>query len=55
MLYQMIVAVALAVFLLNLILNLRRLKVPDGDSKTPEPAPLVSVPKPTAPGKIGRA
>ncbi len=43
MLYQVIVTAGLVIFLLNLILNLRNLKVPRLDSKMPEPAPLVSV------------
>jgi chlorobactene glucosyltransferase len=43
MLYQIIIAVGLVSFMLNLILNLRNLKVPRGDSKIPEPAPLVSI------------
>ena len=43
MLYQLIIAAGLFSFMLNLILNLRSLKVPRWDSKTPEPAPLISV------------
>ena len=43
MLYQLIVAGCLIIFLLNLILNLRSLRVPLADSRSPEPAPLVSV------------
>jgi len=43
MLYQVIIIAGLVIFLLNLILNLRNLKVPRLDSKVPEPAPLVSV------------
>jgi len=43
MLYQVIIVVGLGIFLFNLILNLRSLKVPRWDSKMPEPAPLVSV------------
>ena len=43
MLYQVIITVGLLSFLLNLILNLRSLKIPRGDSKIPEPAPLVSI------------
>ena len=43
MLYQIIVAAGLLLFMLNLILNLRSLKTPRGDSKVPEPAPLISV------------
>ena len=43
MLYQVIIAVGLAGFAINLILNLRSLKMPLDDSQTPEPAPSVSV------------
>jgi chlorobactene glucosyltransferase len=43
MIYQIIVAVLLVVFGINLILNLRALRRPDRNSKVPEPAPLVSV------------
>jgi chlorobactene glucosyltransferase len=43
MLYQVIIAAGLVSFMLNLILNLRSLKVPRRDSKIPEPAPLVSI------------
>ena len=43
MVYQVIVAVGLISFMLNLILNLRSLKMPHSDSKIPEPAPFVSV------------
>ena len=43
MLYQLILAGLLLVILLNLILNLRSLRVPRVDSRLPQPAPLVSV------------
>ena len=43
MLYQIIIAVGLVSFALNLILNLRSLKRPRHDSQVPEPALLVSV------------
>src|SRR4030042_1276716 len=43
MIYQIIIAGILAVFLVNLILNLRNLRTPDLNSKVPEPAPLISV------------
>jgi len=43
MLYQLIIAGFLLVFLVNLILNLRSLRVPFANSRAPEPAPLVSV------------
>jgi chlorobactene glucosyltransferase len=43
LLYQVIIAAGLVIFLLNLILNLRSLKTPRGDSKVPGPAPLISV------------
>ena len=43
MLYQIIIAAGLVIFVLNLILNLRSLKKPPSDSKIPKPAPFVSV------------
>ena len=43
MLYQVIIAVGLVIFVLNLILNLRSLKKPHSDSKIPEPAPFISI------------
>jgi chlorobactene glucosyltransferase len=43
MLYQVIIAVGLISFMLNLILNLRSLKTPRPESKIPEEAPLISV------------
>lgn len=43
MLYQMIIAILLVVFAINLILNLRSLRRPDSNSKIAEPAPLISV------------
>jgi chlorobactene glucosyltransferase len=43
MLYQEVIAAVLAIFLLNLVLNLRSLKVPASNSKVPRPAPLISV------------
>jgi len=43
MFYQVISATGLVTFALNLILNLRNLKVPPSDSKIPQPAPSVSV------------
>jgi len=43
MLYQIIIAVGLVSFLLNLILNLKSLRKPHLDSKIPEPAPFISV------------
>lgn len=43
MLYQLIIIILLIIFLINLILNLKELKVPRSDSKIPEPAPLVSI------------
>ncbi len=43
MLYQVIVIIFLGIFLINLILNMRGLKVPHSNGKIPEPAPLVSV------------
>lgn len=42
MLYQAIIAICLALFTLNMILNLRNLKKPGGIS-IPNPAPLISV------------
>jgi chlorobactene glucosyltransferase len=43
MLYQLILAGLLLVLLINLILNLRSLRVPRADSRLTQPAPLVSV------------
>jgi chlorobactene glucosyltransferase len=43
MLYQIIIAVGLVIFTINIILNLRTLRKPDIHSKAPEPAPFVSV------------
>ena len=43
MLYQLIIAAGLILFLANLLLNLRSLKVPDSQARVPQPAPLVSV------------
>ena len=43
MLYQIIIAVGLIVFMFNLILNLRSLRTPRDDSKIPELAPLISI------------
>ena len=43
MLYQVIIAGALVSFMLNLILNLRSLKIPSSDAKIPESVPLVSI------------
>ena len=43
MLYQVIIIIGLCVFLINIVLNLRSLKIPRPDSKVAEPAPLVSV------------
>src|SRR4030067_2016404 len=43
MLYQLIIAIGLLSFALNLVLNLRSLKIPRGDSKIPGSAPLISI------------
>jgi chlorobactene glucosyltransferase len=43
MLYQIIIAAGLVIFLVNLILNLKNLRKPDIDSKIPQGAPLISV------------
>ncbi len=43
MLYQLIIAGGLILFMLNLALNLRNLKVPRLDSQVPQSAPLVSI------------
>jgi len=43
MLYQVIIAAGLVSFMLNLILNLRSLKIPPPESELPETAPLISV------------
>lgn len=43
MLYQILVSLALSIFLINLVLNLKSLKVPRPQTKVPDPAPLVSI------------
>jgi len=43
MLYQVVIAAGLVLFLINLVLNLRSLKKPGSNSKIPRPAPLISV------------
>jgi chlorobactene glucosyltransferase len=43
MLYHLIIAGGLVLFMLNLFLNLRALKKPRADSRPPESAPLISV------------
>jgi chlorobactene glucosyltransferase len=43
MLYQLIIAGGLVLFMLNVFLNLRVLKKPRADSRPPEPVPLISV------------
>jgi len=43
MLYHLIIAGGLVLFMLNLFLNLRTLKRPRADSRLPESAPLISV------------
>ncbi len=43
MVYQIVIASLLGVFLINLILNLRKMRTPDKNSKVPQPAPLISV------------
>jgi chlorobactene glucosyltransferase len=43
MIYQIVIAAILIVFLTNLILNMRSLRTPDKNSKVPQPAPLISV------------
>jgi chlorobactene glucosyltransferase len=43
MLYQIIIAAGLVVFLINLVLNLRSLKVPRRNARVPRPAPFISV------------
>ncbi len=43
MVYQIIIAAVLALFLVNLYLNLKNLKAPRADAKVPSPAPLISV------------
>ena len=43
MLYHLIIAGGLVLFMLNLFLNLRALKRPRADSRLPEPAPPISV------------
>jgi len=43
MLYQVIIAAGLAIFTLNLVLNLRSLKTPRSNSNIAGSAPLISV------------
>jgi chlorobactene glucosyltransferase len=43
MLYQIVITAGLVVFLINLALNLKSLKVPRADSKVPDAKPLISV------------
>jgi chlorobactene glucosyltransferase len=43
MLYQLIIATGLVIFLANLLLNLKNLRVPDSRAAVPRPAPLISV------------
>ena len=43
MLYQIIITAGLAIFLLNLLLNLKAIKRPRADSKVPKSKPLISV------------
>jgi len=43
MLYNLIVAGGLVLFMVNLFLNIRALKRPRADSRLPDPAPLISV------------
>ena len=43
MLYQVIIAAVLLIFLANLILNLKNLKRPDARSRVPAGKPLISV------------
>jgi chlorobactene glucosyltransferase len=43
MLYQIIIAAGLVIFLINLVLNLRSLRVPRRDARVPRPAPFISV------------
>jgi chlorobactene glucosyltransferase len=43
MIYQIIIAAILVVFLINLIINLRSLRTPDKNAMVPKPAPLISV------------
>lgn len=52
MLYQVITAAGLVTFVLNLIPNLRNLKMPQSDSKIPQRAPFVSVPIPARDKKV---
>jgi chlorobactene glucosyltransferase len=43
MIYQLIITLGLALFLTNLVLNLRRLPKPSTTARVPQPAPLISV------------
>lgn len=43
MIYQIIIVVGLIIFMFNIILNLRNMKSPNGESHVPHPAPFISV------------
>lgn len=43
MVYQIVIASLLGFFLINLILNMRKIRTPDKNSRVPHPAPLISV------------
>ena len=43
MIFQIVIAALLVVFLGNLLLNLKALRTPDENAKVPQPAPLISV------------
>jgi chlorobactene glucosyltransferase len=43
MIYQIVIASLMGIFLINLILNLRNLRTPDKNSRVPNPAPLISI------------
>ena len=43
MIYQMVIAAGLLIFVINLVLNLRSLKRPLADGVIADPAPLISV------------
>lgn len=43
MIYQLIITIALLLFMTNLILNLRKMRRPSPTARVPQPAPLVSI------------
>jgi chlorobactene glucosyltransferase len=43
MIYQIVIASLIFLFMVNLMINLRHLRIPDKNAKVPNPAPLISV------------